>query len=161
TWFEHTPTAGDVSWTFKATDLKDRVGRRQVRFSTGSVRQDFIIRTDKAVYDGGDMVTVAAVAGGVEPVFVDLLKDGQTMLTEAIAVRNGRGAAAFTLPADLSGTLELCAYRFNNAGVALRKTRTLYVRPASQLAISTKLDHDDYRPGARARLGFALTDAKG
>jgi hypothetical protein len=161
TWFDCKPDGRDVSWTIKATDAKDHVGRRTVKFRPGSVRQDFILRTDKAVYDGGDLVTVAAVAEGVEPIFVDLIKDGQTMLTEAVPVKNGRGAAGFALPAELSGTLELCAYRFSTAGVPLRKTRTLYVRQASQLKIDAKLDRTEYRPGAPARMSFTLKDSNG
>src|SRR5262249_9583941 len=61
----------------------------------------------------------------------------------------------------LSGTLELCVYRFGSDGLPVRKTRIVYVRPANQLSIKADLDRREYRPGNKATLRLSLTDDKG
>ena len=74
------------------------------------------MRTDKAVYRGGDTMTLTALGGGSGPVFVDLIKDGQTMLTETIEMANGQGETAVDLPAELAGTVQVVGYRVDAKG---------------------------------------------
>jgi hypothetical protein len=159
--FEFAPEENEASWTIRATDANGLVGRRNVKLATGLFGGDFLVRTDKAVYNGGETVKLTAVGSGNEPVFVDLIKDGQTLLTETIDMDAGKGEYAFDIPADLFGTVEMVGYRFGSAGLPVRKSRVLYIRPAQELKIETTLDKAEYRPGVRARLQFALTDAKG
>ena len=46
---------------------------------------------------------LTALGGGREPVFVDLLKDGQTILTEALNTNpEGSASRAIDLPPDLA-----------------------------------------------------------
>ena len=70
------------------------------------------MRPDKAVYAGGETMKLAVLGRGVEPVFVDLLKDGQTLLTQQIEMQDGRGQCEIDLPPELFGTIEINAYRF-------------------------------------------------
>lgn len=159
---EITPNAPEVAWMIRATDEKGVVVRRHVRLPCERLQGDFLVRTDKAVYDGGETVNLVVLGGGTEPVFVDLIKDGQVLLTESVALANGCGERRFDLPPDLFGTVELCAYRFvDMPGSPVRKARVLYIRPAEQVTIKTTLDHAEYRPGGRARLQVALTDRQG
>ena len=113
---------------------------------------DFLIRSDKAIYAGGDTMTLTALGGGNEPVFVDLIKDGQTMLTASVEMRGGRGQHEVDLPPDLFGTIELCAYRYGVAGLAVRKSRLIFVEQARQLVVHATFDADEYRPGEKARV---------
>jgi hypothetical protein len=159
--FELTPATDQVTLTIRATDREGLRGKREVTLGCGAADGDFLVRTDKAVYNGGDTVRLVALGQGREPVFVDLLKDGQTILTETIDLKDGRGELPFDLPPDLSGTLQLCAYRLGTAGVAIRKTRVLSVRPAQELAVKVKLDRAEYRPGGRAKLELTLTGNNG
>ena len=71
------------------------------------------MRTDRAVYDGGQTMHVTAIAGRDGPVFIDLIRDGQTMLTASVPVIRGRGEYALDLPPELFGTIELSAYRYS------------------------------------------------
>jgi uncharacterized protein YfaS (alpha-2-macroglobulin family) len=159
--FEFTPRGGQAGFTIRAEDDKGNVGRRDVQLN-GGPGQDFLVRTDKAVYNGGETMKLFVLGGGVEPVFVDLLKDGQTILTESLDPAAG-GARSLTidLPTDLTGTIELCAYRFGRDGLPVRKTRVLYIRPAKQLDIKAELDRREYRPGGKATLRLTLSDDKG
>ncbi|MFO0930531.1 MAG: MG2 domain-containing protein [Gemmataceae bacterium] len=123
---------------------------------------DFLVRTDRAVYRGGETMTVTALGNGVEPVFLDLIRDGQTLLSQTIELSGGRGEQVVDLPADLFGTLQLVAYRFvGPEGLPFRKTRVLYVTPPDGLQVHATLDQPEYQPGKQATLNLRLTDGKG
>src|SRR5262249_11912681 len=51
--FEFTPKVQEGTWTIKATDAKGRVGRKTAVYQCGQANQDFVLRTDQAVYTGG------------------------------------------------------------------------------------------------------------
>jgi len=159
--FDITPETESVGITIRATDSEGRIGREHVRLTCGSFDGDFLIRPDKAVYDGGETMKLAALGGGVEPVFVDFIKDGQTILTQQIGMDGGQGQYDFDLPPEIFGTIDICAYRFRSHGLAVRKSRTVYVRQARQLSIKATLDQDEYRPGAKATVKLTLTDPNG
>jgi type II secretory pathway pseudopilin PulG len=159
--FEITPESKIVELTIRADDGEGHVARQQVSLTCDQISPDFLVRTDKAVYNAGDTMRVLALGDGPQPVFVDLIKDGQTILTGTIDMANGRSETQLDLAAELSGAFELCSYRFGAAGPPIRKTRVLYVRQASQLNIQTSPDQVEYRPGGTAKLRFALTDSRG
>jgi hypothetical protein len=158
--FEIKPETAEVQRSIKAIDDKGRVALEQMQFTCGQFRQDFLLRTDKAVYNGGDTVHLTVLGGGTTPVFVDFIKDHQTFLTQSIALTNGRSEAQVDLPPELFGSVTLSAYRFDKTGSALHKTWQIFIRPPSQLDIKTSLDAREYRPGGRARVMFVLTDKK-
>jgi hypothetical protein len=155
-------TNGDgLDTTVTAEDDTGLRANTRVQLNAEQLAQDFLLRTDKAVYDGGDTMTVTILGGGLpRPVFVDLIKDGQTLLTEAEPA-NGQGVLQIDLPPEASGTLQLCAYRMNLDGVQLSKTRTLFVRPAQGLRIKATPDRAEYRPGRTAKVRFELLDKAG
>jgi len=114
------------------------IARRIVLIPCGPAN-DFLVRTDKAVYRGGDTMKLTA-EGGAGPVFVDLVKEGQTLLTETDQSANGQTETNVDLPADLSGTVQVVGYRVDAKGYPVRKTRVVYVRPADQVHIAATLD---------------------
>ncbi|MGH7174459.1 MAG: MG2 domain-containing protein, partial [Gemmataceae bacterium] len=159
---EVTPNNRGVNWTIVARDADEKeVARRSANLPCGPAGNDFLLRTDRGVYESGQTMRLTADGGGRQPVFVDILKGEQTLLSETIEMAEGRGTRAFDLPPDLFGTVRLCAYRLDANGVMLSKTRVVYIRPAGQLKIASKLDQKEYRPGRRARLDLTLTDAGG
>ncbi|TVS14396.1 MAG: hypothetical protein EA424_19565, partial [Planctomycetaceae bacterium] len=158
---EVTPTSQRFGLTVKATDAEGRTGRRTIQLQCGTASSDFLVRPDKAVYTGGETLVLTALGGGVQPVWIDLLKDGQTMLSSQIEMRDGRGSLELDLPPELFGTLELMAYRFGATGLPVRKTRTLLVQQARQIEIRATMDQDEYRPGVRATIQLSLTDPDG
>jgi hypothetical protein len=148
---------------FEATPGLDGEGtmlaRKRVDLSPEGISNDFLLRTDKAVYTAGDVMTLHAMGIG-DVVYVDLLKGGQTILSDTIVMSGGAGACQLQLPLELSGTLELCAYRLDGDS-PIQKTRVVYVRAAEDVQITTTIDDKPYRPGQQAKLNFRLTDAKG
>jgi uncharacterized protein YfaS (alpha-2-macroglobulin family) len=160
--FTITPQQPSVSWTIVVRTKDDEVlARRHDTLNCGQPVDDFLVRPDRAVYRGGQSMTLTALGAGVEPVFVDFIKDGQTLLSETVALKDGKGAHTFDLPADLFGTIEVVAYRFGAAGLPVRKSRVVYISPPQGLKIKATLDRTEYRPGREAKLNLALTDDKG
>jgi alpha-2-macroglobulin-like protein len=159
--FEFTPKEYATKWTIRAEDDRGRTGRREAVVTSGVVSGDYLVRTDKAVYDGGEPVRVLVLAGGVEPVFLDLIKDGQTVLGASIEIVRGRGERTIDLPPDLFGTVVLNAFRYGPEGLPVRESRVIHIRPARALSIRMTADRPEYRPGERAALSFALTDERG
>jgi uncharacterized protein YfaS (alpha-2-macroglobulin family) len=160
--FQLTPTGTQVSMTLRASAPGGVVlARKHAVLACGQSTSDFLLRTDRAVYQAGKTISLRAMGAGVEPVFVDFIKDGQTLLSETVEVIDGKGEYQFDLPADVFGAIQLVAYRFTPSGLPLRKVRVLYVEPAEGLKISAALDRGEYRPGRSAKLNLALTDSKG
>jgi type II secretory pathway pseudopilin PulG len=158
---EVSPSNERVSWTIVACDEQGLSGRKDVALDCGQAADDFLVRTDKAVYAGGETMHLVALGGGNEPVFLDLIKDGQTIMTDQMSLANGRGQCDWDLPPELCGTLELCTYRYGAAGLPVRKSHVLFVKPGGGLQVRTDLDRPEYRPGDKAVLRFTLTDAQG
>lgn len=158
---ELSPQGATVNVSLQATDAQGRTSGQGTRLDVGRTSADFLVRTDRAVYDGGRTMTVTVLGGGTGPVFLDFLKDGQALRTETVEVTNGQGVATFDLPPDLDGTLELCAWRFDDAGRPVRKQRVVYVRPVKALAVTATADRPEYRPGETATVTFTLTDDRG
>jgi alpha-2-macroglobulin-like protein len=156
-------TANDreISWVVRATDRQGLSSVKEIKLPVGRWSDDFLVRTDRAVYTGGQSMHLVAIGRGSEPVFLDLVKDGQTVATDAIAMVNGRGEYTFDLPPDLFGTIELSTYRFRERGRPLQKRRVIYVHQAGSLQIRANLDHKEYRPGQKATIGLQLVDSVG
>jgi hypothetical protein len=160
--WELTPVQQEIELTVTARDAAGLQHTQTHRLACGHFPgSDFLLRTDRAVYDAGQSLHLTVLGSGVEPVFVDLIRDGQTLWTTVIEVQNGHGEAVLDLPQDWFGTLDLVAYRYGPDGLPLRKQRPLYVRPARELRITPVVNQDDLRPGQRVKLTLELADAQG
>ncbi|MFZ4572748.1 MAG: MG2 domain-containing protein [Phycisphaerales bacterium] len=155
---EWTPTQDNEKLDVWAKAGKSRVHRV---VSLSSVREGFVLRTDGASYEAGGTMVVTALGAGVQPVFVDLIKDGQTVATYVVEMKEGRGELAVDLPAELSGAVMVEAYRFNAMGLPVRTSRPVLVRPATRLNVAVGADKPEHRPGEGASLTFTLTSADG
>ncbi|MFO0843938.1 MAG: alpha-2-macroglobulin family protein [Gemmataceae bacterium] len=161
--FQFTPLGAEVTWTVRVTDAGGEVlARRAERVAVGQAHGDFLVRLDQAVYQAGQTMTLTALGGGVEPVFVDLIKDGQTMLSRTVEMKGGQGELTFDIPQELFGTVQLVAYRFLSPhGLPVRKARVVYIAPPNGLRVNATLDQGEYRPGKEATLNLRLFDDKG
>lgn len=155
---EITPVGNNLALTVQAADDKGLKSERTVTLAGGQPWSDFLFRTDKAVYKSGDTMHLTILGGGQEPVFLDILKDNQTVQTAVVDVKDGRGEHTIDLSPDWFGTMQLCAYRFDSRGWPVRKTRVFYVRQASQLKVAVQKDQTEYRPGTTGKLTFHLKD---
>ncbi|MCA9164394.1 MAG: hypothetical protein KDA62_15500, partial [Planctomycetales bacterium] len=158
---EVTPTGNRLELSVKATDAEGRTGRASFAHNVASPNTAFLLRPDKSVYDGGETMKLSIVGGGIEPVLIDLLKDGQAILSTTVAMQDGRGELAVDLPAELFGTLQLIAYRYGQRGLPVRQSRVIFVRPADELTVQATLDREVYEPGGKATVRFELRNEQG
>jgi hypothetical protein len=121
-----------------------------------------LLRLDKAVYNGGDTMKLdVRSSAGMPTVYVDLVRDGQTLLTKWLDVKNGKAQHTLDLPAEASGTLEVHAYQMLRDGVIIRDSRVVYVQPANELKVNVKADKEVYTPGQEGKIRFEVTDQQG
>ena len=151
-----------LSLTFSAKDKLGNACKVSKTFYTDPVGDRVLVRTDKAIYQAGDVLkaTVATTsAGGAW--YVDLIKNRQTLVTRYMPLRGGQGKLELPLPPELFGTVELHAYKILASGQIMRDARVLYVHPPSQLKVQVTPDKKVYRPGERALIRFRVTDRTG
>ncbi len=153
-----TPNSETADLSIQAVDDQGLKAFRDITLSTSGNGLDFLFQTDKTVYRGGGTMNVLAQGGGNEPVFLDLIKDGQTILTQTIPMANGKGTLQFDIPPEVFGTIQLCAYRFSTEGFPMRKIRVIYVNPAHELKLNVDTNAREYRPGGLAKVNLTVTD---
>lgn len=143
----------------------DSAGRKtQVSYHADNPKDapPLLVRTDKAIYQAGETAQVTLLSPEKNnTVFLDVIKDDQTVLTKSVPLSNHKSQYALALPASLVGALKINAYLITETGEDRGCSRLIYVNPASALQIATKMSKPVYRPGEVARLDFSVTDAQG
>lgn len=130
--------------------------------NTDPFGENIVLRLDKAIYKGGDVVQVdVRSSAGLPTAYLDVTKGGQTLLTKWLDVKDGKATHKLDLPPTVFGTLELHAYQMLAGGEILRDTRVLYVQPSSNLKIDVKADKNEYLPGGEGKIRFTVTDPVG
>ena len=134
------------------------------RVNLGSRRQvdNLVVRTDRPIYLGGQSISLSILS--TKPsgtIFVDVLKEGQVVYCASSTVNKGEAALNLDLPPELTGTLEVRAYRINNDGGVISARKVVQVMTAQGLNISAKLDKSSYGPAEKAKMSLQVTDKAG
>ena len=157
-----TPADASQQLELQAVDSAGRKARLNYHPDNPKDVPPLLVRTDKAVYQAGQTAQVTLLSPEKNnTVFLDVIKDGQTVLTRSVPLSNHKSQYALSLPASLVGALQINAYVITEAGEDRGCSRLIYVNPASALQIATKLSKAVYRPGEVTRLDFSVTDAQG
>jgi len=118
--------------------------------------------TDRPLYAVGDVAHLEAFAHkNVKRVFVDVIRDAQTLLTTTINLEEGYGTYDYSIDVENSGTLHFEVYYASAAGNIVRASKLAFVEAANDLAITATLDAAEYRPGASAKIDFHVADNAG
>ncbi len=148
--------------TAEAADAKGATAKTTVSLNSEPLGENVLLRLDKAVYKPGEAVKVdVRSSAGLPTVYLDVVRSGQTVLTQWLDVKDGRAEYNLDLPQSLFGTLEIHAYQMLAGGEVIRDSRVVYVQPANDLKIDVKADRDVYLPGAEGKISFHVTDANG
>ena len=145
--------------TIKATDAQGHTAEVIQTFQAAPSNEGIILRSDKTLAKVGDrlnLVALSSVKGGT--LYVDVIRNKQTILTHAQPM--SRGDTRFVLPVtqDMAGTLEIRAYKILPNEDIIRDSRTLVISPADDLNIQVAADKGEYRPGGDATLSFTVTN---
>ncbi len=131
----------------KTVSLKAEVG-------TGTV----LLRTERAAYRVGETLKAEALTTAqAGAVYLDLVKDNQTIAAFSAPIKNGHAVFAVDLDTAMFGTLELHAYNVLPEGGIVRDTRLVVVDQAQDLSVGVGADRPVYRPGETAHLAITTT----
>jgi uncharacterized protein YfaS (alpha-2-macroglobulin family) len=121
-----------------------------------------LLHTDRAVFNAGDRMKIGVLSTQQSgAAYIDLVHNGQTILTRDVDLENGRAELDLTATPGMSGTLAVSAYLIGRNGREVTDQRLVFVQPAEELRIEAKTDASSYLPGGEARVHFRVTNQKG
>jgi uncharacterized protein YfaS (alpha-2-macroglobulin family) len=151
-----------VTLSLKATDARGRTAQANVKVESAAASQSLMLRTNQAVYKIGDTLRLETVSTKMTgAVYIDVVKDGQTLVTRAIDTRDGRGALSIDLTPAIFGTIEVRAYQITSDADPILDRRLVYVDPADDLKVEVSAERESYKPGEDACINFRATDRAG
>jgi hypothetical protein len=131
--------------------------------------ESLLLRTDKAVYHAGETLNVKILSSiDSDTFFLDIMKNGQTVMTKILSAFNGKAEMAIDLTDDLCGTLKINAYAFTTNietyhyradRTAVMDSRVVHIKRANRLRVDTSFDKSVYQPGETAKLNITITDS--
>lgn len=153
---------GAMSVNLKAVDARGRAAEATLKLEARAQAESLLLRTGRAVYKVGDTLhleTISTRARGA--VYLDVVKDGQTILTRSVETEGGRGRLDVDLTPGLFGAVEVRAYQFTSDADPISDRKLVYIDPADDLRVEVSAGRESYRPGEDARIDFRATDAAG
>lgn len=154
--------ATSVALELRSEAADGRVADEPFTLALSGTGQAIGIVSDGSLYQVGDSAELVILAdASVQRAFIDVIREGQTLLTDAIDLEAGRGDYTLDLSADLTGALQIHAYFITDTAQIVRGTRLLYVEDEGQLTIAYVADADEYRPGEDATVQVRVTDTEG
>jgi uncharacterized protein YfaS (alpha-2-macroglobulin family) len=146
-------------------DADDRKGNRTsetVTLETRAGEDQVLLRTSHAVVKPGDRMEIEVLSTRQRgAAYIDLVRDGQTILTRDVDLESGRAELSLVASPEMSGTLTIDAYVIGRNGREAEDQRLVFVEPAEELHIETVADAARYLPGGEANVHFRVTNQKG
>jgi hypothetical protein len=145
-----------------ATDQQGNQAQQEFYFEGDWYEETVLLRPDKPVYRVGETMNLTILTSASQgTVYLDFVREGQTLSTRSIPVTDGRAEVAVDLTPDLYGTLEMHAYKILSWGGITRDTRLVVVDQATDLSLALQPGQDTYRPGDTASLDIQVTGTDG
>jgi len=154
--------AGTQNLTVEATDKEGNRASSSVPLQTRGGQDQILLRTERAVYRAGEAIRLkvfSTVKRGTA--YVDIVKEGQTILTRDLDIENGQAELTVAATPELAGTVDFNAYLFGRDARPVGDHRLVFVQPADELKIEASANAAVYKPGGEARVRFRVTNAKG
>lgn len=122
-------------------------------------KEGVLLRVDRQIARVGEEIRMTALTPAEKgTIYLDVIRNGQTILTRSQAISENRAPMAVPLTDDMVGTLSLHAYRVQGDDEIVRDTRTVVVLPADDLEIKVAANQASYRPGGEAELKISVRD---
>jgi hypothetical protein len=154
--------AGEETLRVEAKDKEGSHASSDVQLLARDGADQILLRTDRAIYRAGDRIGLNVYSTKQRgTVYLDVIREGQTVLTRDVDLVNGQAELALTATAELAGALDFNAYLFGSDARPVADHRLAFVQPADELKIEATADAAEYQPGGDARIQFRVTDSKG
>ena len=136
--------------------------RRTLPLQLRQGAEQILLRSERAIYRAGERIQLHVFSTKKSgAAYVDIVKEGQTVLTRDLDIVNGQAELALTATPELAGTLDCNAYLFGRDARPVGDHRLVFVEPADELKIEATADAAAYKPGDDARIRFRVTNARG
>ncbi len=146
----------------EATDQEGNHASTSVQLDVRAGGDQVLLRTERAVYKAGDRIQLKVLSTKSRgSVYVDVVKEGQTVLTRDVDLVNGQAELSLTATPELAGTLDLNAYLFGADAQPVGDHHLVFVQPADELKIKATSDAPVYKPGEEAHVRFRVTNTRG
>lgn len=159
----HVTPVANLAFDVVVATPEGATARASIALATSpSLKASVLLRPKNVSPRGGERVDFEVFATGAVPhVFVDIVKDQQTLLTLSGPVRDGKAVLSTTLPPELFGTVLAHAYAIGDDMDVYGDTRPMVVRSADALNIDITADKTRWKPGEEATLQVRVTDRQG
>jgi hypothetical protein len=154
--------AGASTLNIEASDQEGNRASSSVQLAAREGADQILLRTERAVYRAGDRIQLRVFSTKKQgTAYVDVVREGQTVLTRDLDIVNGLAEFSLIATADLAGTLDLSAYAFGSDARPAGDHRLVFVQPADELKVEATADAQVYKPGGDARIQFRVTNGRG
>jgi uncharacterized protein YfaS (alpha-2-macroglobulin family) len=153
---------GSENLEIDATDQEGNHASSKVQLEARDGADQILLRTERAVYRAGERIQLKVFSTKARgAAYVDIVKEGQTVLTRDLEFENGEAELFLTATPEMAGTVDISAYLFGRDARPVGDHRLIFVQPADELKIETVADAPVYKPGAEARIQFRVTNSRG
>ncbi len=157
-----TPQGPYLNFGVDAQDARGNTSHADFAYQAEWSEETVLLRPEKPVYQVGDSMRLSIFT--TQPrgtVYLDIVRDGQTVSTRAVEVQGGKAELAVDLTPELYGTLQLNAYKVLSSGSITRDSRLVVVDRAADLTVQVTPGQASYRPGDTAALAVAVSGQDG
>ncbi|MBZ5549087.1 MAG: carboxypeptidase regulatory-like domain-containing protein [Acidobacteriia bacterium] len=156
------PGDGTETLEIEATDQEGNHASSNVQLQAREGEDQILLRTERAVYRAGDRIELKVFSTKTRgAAYVDIVKEGQTVLTRDLEIKNGQAKLSLTATPEMAGTVDFSAYLFGRDARPVGDHRLIFVQPADELKIEAVADAAVYKPGGEARIRFRVTNSHG
>ncbi len=144
-------------------EAKDAAGNALSRTINLETETDaLLLRPNQALLKAGDRLEMTVFSPDKTGwVYVDAIREGQTIYATAAELKGGRAQAAMPVGPGDFGSLTLHAYQTFPDGQIRRDTRRVFASPADDLTIEIRPDQNVYLPGEEAQIDFQVKNREG
>jgi uncharacterized protein YfaS (alpha-2-macroglobulin family) len=154
--------AGVGSLKVDADDHRGNKVTTSVPLQSRGGSDQILLRANKAVYRAGERVELSVFSTREKgSAYVDIIKDGQTIVTRDVDLENGHAELNLTATPQMAGALDFNAYLLGHDAQPVADHRLVFVQPADELHVEAVADSNSYKPGEDARVRFKVTNSHG
>jgi uncharacterized protein YfaS (alpha-2-macroglobulin family) len=156
------PSGGSEILEVDAADQEGNRASSQVQLASRTGEDQILLRTERAVYRAGENINLKVFSTKARgAAYVDIVKDGQTVLTRDLDLDKGQADLTFAATPEMAGTVDINAYLFGRDARPVGDHRLIFVQPMDELRIEALADAPVYKPGAEAQVRFHVTNSHG
>jgi len=169
----YTPNEPWQDFSIVAKDKQGNTSTREFNIDGVWEEETVLLRPGKPFYTVGETMNLGILTSSSSgTVYLDIVREGQTISTKAVDIVGEIAHLAVDLSPDMYGTLELHAYKILSSGHTTRDTRLVVVDNANDLSLTIAAqypfesdlelsDNPYYLPGETASVDISIQDQVG